>query len=90
MLHRPPRGGMKLRSHSQGRRRVGGRRGAGIDGWGLVFGLLDPGKVGVQFGHRVTTGAFWARMTFKAIHFPALLLNDSLIPFYLDVSFRLL
>lgn len=60
--------------------RLGGRRGRRVLlGGGLVFGLLDPGKVGVQFGYRFTTGACWARITFEAVHFPALLFTNSMI-----------
>ena len=36
-------------------------------GGGLVFGLLDPGKVGVQLAHGFTTGLFWAYMAFETI-----------------------
>jgi hypothetical protein len=48
--------------------RFGGAKGGGYC-WvgGLCSGLLDPGKVGVQFAHRFTTGLFWACMAFETI-----------------------
>jgi hypothetical protein len=38
-----------------------------LPGAALIFGLLNPGEVGVQFTHPFTSGAFWACMAFETI-----------------------
>ncbi len=41
----------------------------GIAGSGLIFGLLERGKAGVQFAHQLATGLLLARTTFEVFHF---------------------